>query len=344
MKVSVAMATYNGGRHLREQLDSIARQTFLPAELVICDDGSTDDTLEVARRFATEAPFPVSIDPHGQRLGYNKNFVRAIQQCSGDIVALCDQDDAWDERKLALSSEQFADDSVMAVAHRIQVVNERLEPTPLILPLGSYRGQYTLFNLDPWFGPNGMHMLFRRAAIAPWLNEEPPVSKWAPGPAPFDEWIFYLATLAGSVVLLEEILGVWRRHLTSTTGDLNTITTANSSGHHLQLALASGASVYAGRAAIADSRADFAAKPISNPAGGTVKGLPGSVEFYRRMAGMFRRRVRLHDPQSTRLIRLQTFVHMLWQRDHRGRDSGGLGAKAALKDAYTVLLGPRPER
>ena len=88
MTISVAMATFNGGRYLREQLDSIRRQSLLPMELVVCDDGSSDDTMDILRRFASDAPFKVVIDAHGRRLGFTPNFLRAIARCTGDIVAL----------------------------------------------------------------------------------------------------------------------------------------------------------------------------------------------------------------------------------------------------------------
>ena len=60
-RISVAMATYNGERYIREQLDSIARQTLLPIEIVITDDGSTDRTREVVEEFARTSPFLVRL-------------------------------------------------------------------------------------------------------------------------------------------------------------------------------------------------------------------------------------------------------------------------------------------
>jgi glycosyltransferase involved in cell wall biosynthesis len=99
MKISVALCTYNGERFLRQQLDSIARQTQPPDELIICDDGSTDATLEIIKHFA--ASFPVHVHPNPTRLGVTQNFERAIGLCSGDMIALADQDDVWQAEKLA---------------------------------------------------------------------------------------------------------------------------------------------------------------------------------------------------------------------------------------------------
>jgi glycosyltransferase involved in cell wall biosynthesis len=106
-KFSIAMCTYNGSRHLREQLDSITAQTRPPQELVICDDGSTDATREVVTNFAASAAFPVHFQINEQNLGSTKNFERAIGFCTGDLIALCDQDDVWLPGKLAELEVEF---------------------------------------------------------------------------------------------------------------------------------------------------------------------------------------------------------------------------------------------
>ena len=99
--ISVALCTYNGAAYLGEQLASIARQTCLPAEVVLSDDGSTDSTLEIAREFARGAPFPVRISQNEKNLGLAQNFGHTIGLCAGDLIALADQDDVWHDDKLA---------------------------------------------------------------------------------------------------------------------------------------------------------------------------------------------------------------------------------------------------
>jgi hypothetical protein len=101
LTISIAMATYKGGKHLREQLDSIADQTTPPDELVVCDDQSPDNTLEVLNEFQNSAPFPIKIVSNEKRLGYARNFWKAIGLCSGDLIFPCDQDDVWLDSKLA---------------------------------------------------------------------------------------------------------------------------------------------------------------------------------------------------------------------------------------------------
>ncbi len=108
LTISVALCTYNGEKYLSEQLDSIVRQTRQPDELVVCDDGSTDRTVEVVDKFSATASFPVRLFINEQRLGSSRNFGRAIELCQGDVIALSDQDDVWTTNKLA-SMESFFD-------------------------------------------------------------------------------------------------------------------------------------------------------------------------------------------------------------------------------------------
>ena len=103
MSVSVALCTYDGALYLQAQLDSLARQERLPDELVVCDDRSNDETTDVLEAFAAAAPFQVRLYINKARLGTVQNFAKAIALCSGSLIALCDQDDVWHPRKLALS-------------------------------------------------------------------------------------------------------------------------------------------------------------------------------------------------------------------------------------------------
>ena len=78
MKLSVAMCTYNGARYLQEQLESIAAQTRLPDELVVCDDCSSDGTRAILEEFKARVTFPVRLYFNEQNLRVWKNFEKAI--------------------------------------------------------------------------------------------------------------------------------------------------------------------------------------------------------------------------------------------------------------------------
>lgn len=101
--ISVIMCTYNGAsRHLREQLDSIFAQTLLPGEIVVQDDCSTDDTMQVLHEYADRAPEGVAmrIVQNTAQMGINANFFSAMRRAEGELIAVSDQDDIWMPTKL----------------------------------------------------------------------------------------------------------------------------------------------------------------------------------------------------------------------------------------------------
>ena len=100
MKISIAMATYNGARYLRAQLQSFVDQTRQPDELIIKDDCSTDGTETIVREFGKTAPFKVEFHRNQQNLGYCGNFNAALMRATGDLVFLSDQDDVWFPEKI----------------------------------------------------------------------------------------------------------------------------------------------------------------------------------------------------------------------------------------------------
>ena len=100
MKISIAMATYNGAQYLQEQLQSFVDQTRQPDELIITDDCSTDQTEAIAREFAKTAPFAVEFHRNEKNLGYCGNFNAALMKTTGDLVFLSDQDDVWFPEKI----------------------------------------------------------------------------------------------------------------------------------------------------------------------------------------------------------------------------------------------------
>jgi hypothetical protein len=94
------MCTYNGERFLGQQLESIAAQSVLPFELVVCDDQSNDGTIALLEAFSKTAPFAVRIYQNPARLKSTHNFQQGIALARGQLIALCDQDDLWKPEKL----------------------------------------------------------------------------------------------------------------------------------------------------------------------------------------------------------------------------------------------------
>ena len=129
MKISVAMCTYNGAEFLPAQLESIATQSRRPDEIVICDDGSSDETQSVINQFVTRSPIRVITSFNKENLGSVKNFERAVGLCTGEIVALSDQDDVWRADKLQLIEAAFDRNAkVGLVFSDAEIVDEKLNP------------------------------------------------------------------------------------------------------------------------------------------------------------------------------------------------------------------------
>jgi glycosyltransferase involved in cell wall biosynthesis len=104
-RLSIALCTYNGRAFLKEQLASILAQTRLPDEVIVVDDDSTDNTVELLEAFRSEAPFPVRIHVQPTNIGSTRNFETALRHCTGDLIALSDQDDVWSPSRLEASED-----------------------------------------------------------------------------------------------------------------------------------------------------------------------------------------------------------------------------------------------
>jgi hypothetical protein len=212
--VSVALCTYNGAAYLGEQLDSMVHQSRLPDELVVTDDGSTDGTVVALQSFIPEAPFPVRLYRNERRLGYAKNFERAIRLCTGDLIALSDQDDVWTPQKLArLEAALEAHPNAGLVCSDAEIVDRDLRPINLRLTesIGLKpeerelvsRGQALSVLLKRNFAM-GASTMFRAACRSDIL---PIPANW-----PHDWWIALVIALRAQVRLIDEPLLLYRQH------------------------------------------------------------------------------------------------------------------------------------
>lgn len=126
MNVSVALCTYDGMPYIREQLESIIRQTRTPDEIVICDDGSTDGTRKLLREYESRHDY-IDLEINDDNLGITKNFEKCISRCQGDVIAICDQDDVWRENKLSRQVDVIQKTGVELTFHNTTIVNEQAE-------------------------------------------------------------------------------------------------------------------------------------------------------------------------------------------------------------------------
>ena len=120
--ISVCMATYNGEKYLKEQLDSILKQIKSSDELIISDDGSTDLTCTIIKEYQKEYKNIYLID--GPKMGVQKNFENALRKSKGDIIFLSDQDDIWMNNKVDVVLDAFQNSNVVLTLHDAQIVDQ----------------------------------------------------------------------------------------------------------------------------------------------------------------------------------------------------------------------------
>lgn len=205
MQISIALATYNGAEYLQEQLDSFHGQTRLPDELVACDDGSSDSTLDILERFRRQAPFPVRICRNLTRLGFTGNFEKAINKCSGDLIFLSDQDDIWFEHKIEFLAKKFIENpDKQLLIHDGELVDENL----------ASHGASKLSQILSGYGSadylvTGALTVFRRS----FLNTAFPIPESISG---HDAWLNNIARLLDTRLVVEQSLQLIRRHNANT--------------------------------------------------------------------------------------------------------------------------------
>ena len=119
MKVSVIMATYNGRKFINEQIESIYSQTKKPDEVLIYDDGSTDETCEIIDAFIKQHGLENSwkIKRNISNKGVVLNFLDGAEEATGEIIFYADQDDIWDKKKIELMMQGFAEHPEMCACY-----------------------------------------------------------------------------------------------------------------------------------------------------------------------------------------------------------------------------------
>ena len=199
--ISVCLATYNGEKYIIEQLTSILVQLSDNDEVIISDDHSTDNTIPLIQSL-NDPRVKIFINELGQ--GYTRNFENAINNASGDIIFLSDQDDVWIENKVKLMSEKLQ-------SHDLVISDALISDSNLTPTLGSHfkvHGTKSGF-LNNWLKTRyiGACMAFRREMLSK-LLPFPSQSKWCA----HDYWIANVGELYYKVELIDTPLIKYRRH------------------------------------------------------------------------------------------------------------------------------------
>lgn len=198
--ISVCMATYNGEKYIREQVDSILAQLGGEDELVVSDDGSSDATLSILRSYGDPR---IKLSHNTLRHGVNGNFENALRQVQGDYIFLADQDDVWLPGKVRTCVEALR--TADLVVHDCIVTDSELKTT--------HESFFALRGSRPGFWHNwfrnsyvGCCMAFRREI----LDRALPIP--ADMTALHDCWIGLLAEAGGKTEFLPFAGIRFRRH------------------------------------------------------------------------------------------------------------------------------------
>ncbi|MES2092853.1 MAG: glycosyltransferase family 2 protein [Actinomycetota bacterium] len=219
--VSVALCSHNGAPYIEAQLLSILHQTVLPAEIVLSDDASTDDTVAIAQRVTRDHPdVALTVLRNPVALGVTTNFERAIRACSGELIALCDQDDVWHPDRLARVVREFDGrpelDLVFTDARLVDSRGVSLGLTLFgVLKLAPA-------DRDAVHSGDGFAVFMRRniATGATTMLRRRLLNSALPFPSGWvhDEWLAAIATVVGRVDLVDETLIDYRQHASNQIG------------------------------------------------------------------------------------------------------------------------------
>lgn len=206
--ISIALASYNGGRYIKEQLDSILDQTIQDFEVVVCDDRSTDDTWNIIKQYASK-DCRIRIYRNEKNLGFVKNFEKAISLCEGEYIALCDQDDTWTPHHLEVLLVNIGESSI--ACGNAEMVTELGESWGYklseidrveVFPKNEIDRAFRLL----YFGNpyQGASMLIKRE----FLESALPI----PDTNCHDIWFAILACFNGGLQFVDEVITYYRQH------------------------------------------------------------------------------------------------------------------------------------
>jgi glycosyltransferase involved in cell wall biosynthesis len=210
--ISVAMATYNGVKYIREQVDSILNQTYQDFELVICDDCSVDSTWELVQNYE-KVNSKIRCYQNKENIGYIKNFEQAMSFCAGEYIALSDQDDIWEYNHLELLLQNIGNN--LLIGSNALLVNEQNESLNITLKDINH-----IKNVpdDPFLiFQRLLHMSFIQGAST-LFNKKLLIEAFPfPGDIPHDYWLSVIAASKSKLVYLDYITLHYRRHKNTVT-------------------------------------------------------------------------------------------------------------------------------
>lgn len=208
--VSIAIANYNYGRYLGEAVESVLRQSYQNFEVIVCDDGSSDDSRAVIARYC-DADDRVKLIAKANG-GMASALNAAFAQCAGEIICLLDADDRWLPNKLSAAVDEFLSHPQAGfLSHRLHVIDSegrRRGVTPIIAnPPSGWFGSYALNCAALPAGLSPCSGLSLRREVAERIF---PIAESFRANA--DGVILHLAPLMTPIIGVPRLLGEYRVH------------------------------------------------------------------------------------------------------------------------------------
>lgn len=200
--VSIVMATYNGSKYLARQIESVVAQSYPNIEIIVIDDRSIDNTLEILNQFKQLYSY-IKIVKNDTNLGYIKNFQKGCTLATGEYIALCDQDDYWHADKVKNMQAAIGDypmiycDSILC-DDKLKPLGENISDRVNSIDFDNCLQQFIFCRI--YGHATLIKNSFLRQAI-PFLSV-----------IPHDWWLCYMATFYGGIKYLPEPLVSYRQH------------------------------------------------------------------------------------------------------------------------------------
>jgi glycosyltransferase involved in cell wall biosynthesis len=337
---SVAMATYNGARFITAQLDSILAQSELPDEIVITDDGSTDDTLSIIAAFAERSPVPIRFHANAERLGFARNFMKAIELCRSELIFLCDQDDIWAEHKVERMKAAFDDPQVYLAYHGALVVTADNAPLYELYRGDEERALLSVEPIHPWYSSYGLTQAFRaelRRYDDLWSTSLNHVHR-QDEPLSHDQWYFFLAQMFGRVEFVDASLVRYRQHGTNSVGAAQVVSGAGL-WQRLRAKFRLDPRQDRLKAAAADRRAEILVAMAHTADGACSERCATTAQRYASLAERHRRRYSAYTAGS-KARRAGCLLRMIASRDY-AHHPWGMRKSSLARDLVVGTLGIR---
>ncbi len=210
-KIDILLATYNGEKYLKEQIDSLLNQTYNNIQIIISDDCSTDKTREILKEY--EKNENIKIFYQEENLGYVKNFEFLLKQVENNLYMLCDQDDVWKKEKIEKTVEKLEKENLDLVFGDLEVVDEKLNTIHK-----SYNKYMHMENkIKKYINDYKLQYLYNCMTGCTILSKKKFLTKILPLPINskymiHDYWIGLIVSLNGKIGYLETPYILYRQH------------------------------------------------------------------------------------------------------------------------------------